>query len=457
MISKMNRLYGAIVIALISALIIFVKFNQIPAHLTWDEVEFARLAVLLSTQPYTPYSEYATGHASPYFYILLSSFKLLGLNEFALRFPSALFGVLSSIVMYLVLSVVFERGSLRVRIPGKKHAIEIDTAFLLALIYVSMRWFFGFARFSFEATLVLLLELISLYGILNFVKQPKKTIWLIVSAIFTGLAYNSYQPGRFFSIVPIVALLLHKETRSWRNFLIFGGIFGMLITPLTVYLSQHPDIRVKQQLYLQDETRTALEKLGFFFDNVWRNTKLFFLEGDASGRHNYPFKAALNPIIALLSGLGLVQALRSWRKSVTMIFLLYLVIAMGPTLLTYPHENPNMLRTVTVIPSLIYFIGLGIAYLVKLASTYDTKHRVGAYVGTMLVVLLLLSSALELRTYFVFQRAIFDQAFEVTDRFGGVYFFMKKRHIDINGFRIPEDQIKKFYSVPGPEQIYRNQ
>jgi 4-amino-4-deoxy-L-arabinose transferase-like glycosyltransferase len=452
-----SHIVGALIVALISAVVIFVKFNQIPAHLTWDEVEFARLAVSLGERGYTPYSEYATGHATPYFYIILASFKLFGLHEGALRFPAALFGVLASVALYFILRLVFERGSLTFAIPGRKRHVEIETALLLTVIFITMRWYFGFARFSFEATLVLLLELVSLYGILNFIRQPKKTMWLILSALFAGLAFNSYQPGRFFAVVPVLALFLHKDTRSWKNLLIFGGVFGILITPLSVYLSQHPDIRVKQQLYLQDETRTAMEKFGFFLDNVWRNTKLFFIEGDASGRHNYPFKAALNPILGILSLVGFVQALRTFRKPITLLFLLYFAIAMGPTLLTYPHENPNMLRTVTVIPAIIYFVGLGIAGLAELAHKLDKKRLIGAYFGTILLLLITVSSILELRTYFVFQRAIFDQAFEVTDRFGGVYFYMKKNHIDINKFRIPEDQIQKFYSVPGPEQTYRNQ
>jgi hypothetical protein len=337
-----------------------------------------------------------------------------------------------------------------------KKSYGIEMAFLLTCVFITMRWFFGFARFSFEATFLLFLEMVSLYAILTFVQHPKRIIWLVISAVFAGLAYNSYQPGRFFAIIPVAAMLLHKPVRSWRNILVFTGIFGVLISPLTIYLTQHPDIRVKQQLYLQDETRTILDKAGFFIDNVWRNTKLFFIEGDASGRHNYPFKAALNPILAILGIIGLLRALRDIRKPTHLLFLLYFGIAMGPTLLTYPHENPNMLRTVTVIPSLVYFFGLGLLSVQGWTKRYMKKYTAGL-VGTALLVVLLVSSFTELRTYFVYQRAIFDQAFEVTDRFGGVYFFMKQQGIDINGYRIPRDQVDKFYSVPGPEQIYRNQ
>lgn len=446
----------AILVTLISASVIFFQFNQIPADLTRDEIEFVQLAVQLGEQSYTPYSEHATGHATPYFYVLLASFKLFGLNQFALRFPAALFGILTSIALFGVFKLVFTSGTLSVAIPGKKRPLEIDTALLLTLIFITMRWFFGFARFSFEATFVLFLELVSLYAVLYFIQKPKRTMWLIISAVFAGLAYNSYQPGRIFFIVPVLALMLHKETRIFRNFALFGGVFALLIAPLTWYLSQNQDIRIQQQLYLKDGSRTAMDKVMFFFDNVWRNTKLFFVEGDASGRHNYPFRAALNPIIAFISFTGLVQVLKGIKQKTHLLFLVYFGLAMGPTLLTYPHENPNMLRTVTVLPAIVYFVGLGIQALHEFVQKFDKKRVLGATFGTLMVILLLISSALELRTYFVFQREVFKESFEVKDNFGGVYFFMKKEGIDINKYRLNEKQVEKFNSVPGPEQIYRN-
>jgi len=314
-----------------------------------------------------------------------------------------------------------------------------------------MRWFFGFARFSFEGTCVLFLELVSLYGLLMYLHKPHLARWLVLTALGAGLAYNSYQPGRFFFLIPLVMLAITPAIRSVRSVALFVVIFGILIAPLSIHLYQHPDIRVKQQLYFQDQNLTIQRKALFFADNLWRNTKLFFIEGDASGRHNYPFKPALPLPLALLATYGCIVALQSWRKPIPLIFLLYAGIAMGPTLLTYPHENPNMLRTITVLPALVYFIGLSVEDL------YHRLHQRLPSIGLILVAVVLMSGISDLRTYFIYQREIFPQAFEVTDRFGGVYYFMKERGIDINAFRIPADQIEKFYSVPGPMQIYRNQ
>lgn len=440
-----------LIILLLAFAVIFFRHNQIPAHLTFDEVEFARLTVLLSTQPYTPYTEFATGHSTLYFYLILASFKIFGLNEFALRLPSALFGLGTSLMFLAVMNVIFKKSSIHISIPRTKISFQVSYALLLSICFVLMRWFFGFARFSFEGTAVLFFELISLYGLVRYIPKPHALRWLVMSAIGAGLAYNSYQPGRFFFIIPLIMLIVTPAIRSVRSVVIFLALFGVLIAPLTLHLYQHPDVRVKQQLYFQDQNLTLQRKGEFFADNVWRNTKLFFTEGDASGRHNYPFKPALPLPLALLATVGVIISLQSWRKPMNMIFLLYAGIAMGPTLLTYPHENPNMLRTITVLPSLVYFIGISVR---EMSRRFASRVPV---IGLILVAVILLSNASDLRTYFIFQKQIFPQAFEVTDRFGGVYFFMKEKGIDINGFRIPDDQIEKFYSVPGPMQIYRNQ
>src|SRR3990167_11207344 len=148
----------AIVVLIISVVIVFYKFNQIPADLTRDEVEFTRLALSLSGEPYAPYSPLATGHSTLYFYLILASFKLFGVTSFALRLPSAIFGVLAPIVFYAIIKQIFSK-----KFSFFKFQISISIALLLTLLLVTQRWYFNFARFSFEPTFLVFLELTALY------------------------------------------------------------------------------------------------------------------------------------------------------------------------------------------------------------------------------------------------------------------------------------------------------
>ena len=147
---RFKKFVGLIVVILLSASIIFFQFNKVPQNLSFDEVEFGRLAKSLEGTPYQPYSNLATGHPTLYFYIIFFSFKVFGVNNFGLRFPSALFGILSVLFFYLIIKKIFNK-------QGPLFFV------LSALIFLSSRWFFNFARFSFEATLLLFLELASIY------------------------------------------------------------------------------------------------------------------------------------------------------------------------------------------------------------------------------------------------------------------------------------------------------
>lgn len=93
---------------LIATAVFFFKWNAIPRDLTIDEIEFTRFALLLNDTPYQAYNEYATGHATLYFYIILASFKLFGLSQEALRLPSALFGIASVLIMYGVATYLWK-------------------------------------------------------------------------------------------------------------------------------------------------------------------------------------------------------------------------------------------------------------------------------------------------------------------------------------------------------------
>lgn len=413
---KKSILWGVILFCIASS-IIFYKFSLIPQHLAFDEVEFGKLALMLKDTFYTPYHSYATGHATLYFYFILLSFMLFGVSEFALRLPAAVFGVLSVWVFYRLMSLVFPNYHLSFgSAHDKLRRFTIPLSFIVAVVLVASRWYFNFARFAFEATFLTFLELASLYFVLKFAESKKK-IHIVFSGIFAGLAYNSYIPGRIFFIVPLLFLIMLGKERI-RSILFYTASFITIILPLTIYLFQHPDIRINQQFYPANTELTLQDKSEFFASNLLGNIKMFYVpgNGDGNGRHNFPLKPALNPILFALFIVGLSVGLRNFRHRFNAVFLLYLFVGFIPTLFTYPWENPNMLRTYTMLPGVVYFVGVGFFTL------YDVvKRRVkwrllknGLILGLLGV--LLLSSVYELRTYFVYQaKYVTPHAFDVFD------------------------------------------
>jgi 4-amino-4-deoxy-L-arabinose transferase-like glycosyltransferase len=414
-----NKWLGVVVIMslLLSGFIIFYRFCFVPQFLTFDEIEFAKLALSLDGHAYIPYSPLATGHATLYFYILLQSLKLFGITSFGLRLPSAIFGMFAIILFYLVIQKSLNKME-RFRSVPFQHILAIGGLFLFA----TTRWFFNFARFGFEGTFLITLELVSLLFFLHYLDHKEKK-WLIGSGIFAGLAYNSYQPGRLFFLVILIALFVFiLERKNNRldfsffskktivTFLTFLMPFIICITPLTLYLSKQPDIRVNQLLYPTNTELSASEKFSFFGRNIVSTVLLFSVRGDVNGRHNYPNKAALNPIISIFFVLGLFFVLKDIKNKINQIFLLYFCISIFPTLLTYPWENPNMLRTISSLPSIVYFsiYSFGVLYR-YIHDHYKIKNQI---LVVALFFILSASALYDLRTYYIYQAPVFFEAFE---------------------------------------------
>jgi hypothetical protein len=419
--TKYSVLIITLLLGILSAFVIFYRFTAVPKTLTFDEIEFAKLALSLDKHSYIPYSPLATGHSTLYFYILLFSLKIFGISSFGLRLPSALFGLATVIVSFFVLKrVVQKMDILHSHSPFLHILLPVIGTFILA----TTRWYFNFARFGFEATFVLLLELTSLFFFLKYQDHRQKK-WLIPSGVFAGLAYNSYQPGRLFFIIPLTLLFFfimeRKQNRldfsfftqsTVKTFLAFLIPFVIFITPLSLYLLQNKDVRLNQLMYPANTELTVGEKFQFFGRNVVSTSLMFSVKGDVNGRHNYPNKAALNPLISLLFIGGLIMSIRNIGNKMNQLFLLYFLVAVSPTLLTYPWENPNMLRTITCLPSLIYFCTYAIAYLyIFLEKKFHINYKI-LVIGIFVYVIF--AAVYDVRTYFVFQAPVFKEAFEAS-------------------------------------------
>src|SRR5207302_1232016 len=107
------------------------------------------------------------------------------ISTYALRLPSAIFGVLSAVMFYLVIRKFIKYELL---------------ALFSTIVFITLRWYFNFARFSFEATFLLFFELCSLYYLFNFLKK-KQLLHACLCALFAGLAFHSYYPGKIFFLV----------------------------------------------------------------------------------------------------------------------------------------------------------------------------------------------------------------------------------------------------------------
>lgn len=395
----LSNIFLGLLVGIVISGIVGTAFNSIPPMMNKDEQEFAILAMSLENKPYIVYSPLATGHTTMYFYTILQSFHIFGFNTFGLRIPSAVSGIVGGVVFFALMLLVYH----------KKGVQYLWIAFSAAILLVTLRWYFSFARFAFEATFLLMFELISLLFMLWYYRSQKLYL-LIISGIFAGLAFHSYTPGRIFFLVPLVVLiheLLKVKITRKRLIpsLVFLGTVGFVALPLVLYLSTNTDTRIYQQFFITNEQLSIGLRIQYLLENMFNNIGMLFSRGDVNGIHNYPYKPALNPIVSVLFVFGLVISVKNWRNLFNQVFILYFLISMAPTIFTYPWENPHMLRTFTAIPAIVFFCSRSIELLITKWKSLSLWMTIG------ISVLILISAIYELRTYFVFQSEVFKDVF----------------------------------------------
>lgn len=390
-----NIFFG--ILFFVNLFVTFYAFNRIPQNIAYDEILLAKLALSLGKHSYTLFTAFADGHATPYFYIMLTSFKLFEVNNFALRFPSALSGFLGAFVFYAIAKLVFKN----------KRVSFLPISFIVGIIFTCLRWRINFVRFSFEMPYLLLIELLSTYYMFRYI-DISKTKFLVFSGIFAGLAFHSYQPGRIFFLVPLIYLIMKKL--NLKQLGVYLSSFLVTALPLVIYLmmNQGSDGRVNQLNYLQNSSFSISQKVSYLSTNIIKTASMFFYKGDANGRHNFPYKPAINPLWGLLfvGGLGGMIWNRKKENAYTLYFFIYFLIALTPALLTLPFENPHMLRTYTAIPSVIIFMGSCLICV--------QKFKFWKILNVLLLFISLVGCIYELRTYFVYQARVMRNSFEVT-------------------------------------------
>ncbi|MFN4212739.1 MAG: glycosyltransferase family 39 protein [Microgenomates group bacterium] len=405
--NNLAKTFPIIFLISLSAFLIFYKFNQIPKNLSFDEVEFSKLALSLDGKPYIPYSRQATGHSTLYFYLLLFSFKIFGINNFALRFPSALFGVLNILIFYSILEKIFNNS--------QNFLISkfLNFSSLLSLVLLSSHWYLNFTRFAFETTFLLFLELVSIYFLILFwQRKHSQNLFLSISGFFAGAAFNSYTPGRLFFFLPLVSVLFYPSQPLKKFFLFLIPLF-ITILPLSTYLITHKDIRIEQQFFWKNSQLSLNNKINYTWQNIKSTALMFHFKGDVNGRHNYPGKPALNPILGVLFTAGLILTILNWKNPFNLFAIGYFLFSIFPTILTYPWENPNMLRTYTALPSVVFFIANAIISIDKTINRIIKNRFYKQLMLYAFFLLLIFSCFYELRTYFKYQSDVFKSSFEI--------------------------------------------
>jgi len=180
-----------LLVTLLAAVLRLFLLSSNPPSLYWDELSLGYNAFSILTHgtdehgvsfPLTHFL--AFGDAKPPLYIYATSLSMafFGINDFAVRFPSALAGILAIPLTYLLANLLFAKHP-------QQRAISLTSAFLLTI----SPWHLQMSRAAFEANLALTLFFAGFVAFLAGLRRPK---WWFISAIcfsFTLYTFNAYR------------------------------------------------------------------------------------------------------------------------------------------------------------------------------------------------------------------------------------------------------------------------
>lgn len=387
-------LTGIIVIAL------FLRLWQIgsnPPSLNWDEAAWGYNAYSLGIDgrdefgkflPYKYLESYGDFKPPLYAYLTIIPVKIFGLNEFAVRFPSAFFGSLTVALTYFLVLEIFIQNE-----KSKKFALL--SAFFMAV----SPWHINLSRAAFEANVASFFLILGVYLFL-FAIRTKKML-LPFSVISFGLSLYTFNTSRI--VAPLLGALLvaafYKNIlKRKKEALIALGCGFVLIVPITGFLlSPQASLRFKEVNIFSDisviwqtnqeianDNNSTLSKvihnrrlaygvsyLKHYLDMF--NPSFLFIRGDQNPRFSTQEVGQMYILDLPLLLIGIFALFRK-RFGYWWLIPTWMLIGIIPSAVA--RETPHALRTETTLPTFQIFASIGAVYFLIWAKKFFRYQKV---------------------------------------------------------------------------------
>lgn len=378
-----------ILILVIAAFLRLYKLGSNPPSLNWDETAHGYNAYSILK---TGRDEY--GYKFPLFfrsfddykpplytYLVVPSVAIFGLNNFAVRFPSAILGVGSVLLTYLFVYELL-----------KKKEIAYLSAFFLAI----SPWHLQFSRVAFETNSTIFFTLFGTWSFLKAIASEKFKFmfYMSLSAFGFGLNLFVYHNSRVFVpiFVIVLTILFIKKILNSKKYLIAPAlialIFSIALVPIifsaagktrfegtSIFVNkavidksaQKIALDVNQGIHLVGEIvhNRRFAYLPVIMENYLShfNPSFLFFNADMN-RHHAPGIGLLYlwDLPFLLAGFFFLFYKKFEIKSKTILIVWFLL---GPVAASVTWGVPHSLRIEVILPTFQIFIAIGFISLFK--------------------------------------------------------------------------------------------
>ena len=373
----------------------FYKLGQIPPSLDWDEASIGYNAYTILRTAKDEYGNklpisirsFNDYKASVYVYLSTIPIALFGLNEFSVRFISALFGSLTVLLAYFLIKQLLSLD--------KRYKNNISIPLLTSFFLAISPWHIQFSRVAFEANLSLFFFI---SGFLLLLLAVKKNFYLPFSALFFGTAMLTYHSAKIVVPVFVIGLLFIFKRKLFRQKIYFLSSFllAVLFAAILIYGSRLGGSSRLVSTSVFGQSKTILEAIRQIIANylIHFDFNFLFIKGDPQARHHVPGLAQLYLWELPFVIIGIVFLLKDKLKGRGVIFWWFLSAPIAAALTT---DVPNAVRSLLFLPSFQFFAAFGIYSI----YSYFKNRIFAAFFYCFVVLLAITSFAYYYRMYFI--------------------------------------------------------
>lgn len=396
---RKNLLLGGLAVVFVSAVIRFWGLGTNPPSLNWDETSLGYNAYAIlktgkdewgKTLPIT-FRAFGEYKLPGYIYATVPSIAVFGLNEFAVRFPSAFFGVLTTLLVFLI---------------AHRITKSILAATFGGLLFALTPWHFFLSRIAVEANLALFFVVLGFSLLLESLSRQKQVLFIFAMLSFATSLFT-YNSARVFVPLFVTAVLviyrkevIHKALYTVAGLLVFYGLFALTI-PLSftdsnaryqavTILDQGAINRINEQRghssLPKNYQRLVYNKATYFVGTAAKNYVHYFSPRFlfANGGNQYQFSLPnFGLLLAIELPLGIIGLfyLAKMKSKHFWVLLLWLLLAPIPAAIT--REEQHVLRSILLLPSFELFSTAG--FFALLHGVSKNQFRQFAWISMIVV------------------------------------------------------------------------
>lgn len=378
-------------IVFIAFVLRFINLNTLPPSLTWDEVAWGYNAYSLGIDGRDEFGRFlpldyleSFGDFKPvvYAYLDIIPVKVFGLNEFSVRLPSALFGVLTVFLTFLLTKRIFFNSK-------NKDQYAIFSTLIMAV----SPWHIMLSRAAFEANVSTFFIVLGIWAFLKAVQDNKK--FLFLSTLAFVLSIYTFNTARIVSplIVLFLAFAFRKDLLRIKKEVLLATILGiLLIMPVVKFLfSAEASLRFREVNIFSDigvievsnqqiendnnawwskiihnrRAAFSVEYLRHYFDNF--SPSFLFIKGDGNPKFSTQDVGQLYLWDLPFFVIGILFLFRK-REGNWWLIPAWLLLAIIPA--ATARETPHALRIETTLPTFQIIVAFGFVTFINFYKRY---------------------------------------------------------------------------------------